>query len=56
LSFDGVGAQVEVEWHTINNAPLGDEQLEFGRDIVAKNEERRLAAMNEYRERKASPT
>jgi hypothetical protein len=54
LSFQGVGPQLEAEWEKINNAPLREEQLEFGRNFVAKSEERRLAAMEEYKRTKAA--
>jgi hypothetical protein len=56
LSFQGVGPQLEAEWEKINNAPLGEEQLEFGWNFVAKSEERRLAAMEEYKRTKVAPS
>jgi hypothetical protein len=53
FSFAGVSNQVKAAMQMINDAPLGDDQLEFGRNFVAKSEERRQAAMKAYGAEKA---
>ena len=52
FSFEGVGAQVEEKMHEVMTAALGEEQLAASREILAKSESNRQAAMRTYAELK----
>ena len=52
LSFLGVGQQLEMEIHKVMNAPFGEDRQEFSRHFLAKAEQNRRIAMEEYAAKK----
>ncbi len=48
LSFDGVGSAVEEQLEAIWNAPISEEQARLGAELLAKEQENRMAALKSY--------
>ena len=53
MSFAGVGKSTEQTMDTIMNSPQTDEQQAAAAEMIARNEEHRLGAMQRYAEEKA---
>lgn len=48
LSFDGVSGAVEKQLEEIWNAAISEEQARFGAELLAKEQENRMAALKAY--------